>query len=97
VKCYFDKHNIEPKALLLLDNAPDHHDNLDTSQTCLPAEVVHLSPSTTLLTQPMDQGVIRNVKATYLCSTFKYLIVKTGEDKQQSVRLCGKTTSFWMP
>jgi hypothetical protein len=61
MKSYREERNTEPKALLLLDNAPGYPDNLDTLRTCFPVEVVYLPPNTTSLLKPMDQGVISNV------------------------------------
>jgi hypothetical protein len=80
VKCYCKEHNIEPKALLLLDNAPGHPDNLHNLQTCIPVGVVYLPPNTTSLIQAMDQGVTSNFKAYYLHRTFKQLVQKTGDE-----------------
>ncbi|KAL1243195.1 Tigger transposable element-derived protein [Trichinella spiralis] len=38
VKRYCEEKSMEPKALLLLDNAPGHPENLELLQTCIPVE-----------------------------------------------------------
>jgi hypothetical protein len=89
VNHYCKECNIESKALLMLDNAPGHPDNLDILRTCVPVEVVYLAPYTTSLLQPMDQGVISNFKTYYLRCTFKQLVEKTGGEGKQSI------SQFW--
>ena len=56
---------LPPKAILLLDNAPSHPDveclcSSDGDVTC-----VYLPPNTTSLIQPMDQGILENIKCLY--------------------------------
>lgn len=89
VKRFCQTENLEPKALLLLDNAPGHPSNLDTLQTDIPVEVIFLPPNTTSLIQPMDQMVIANFKAYYLRHTFRQLIEKTDSEEKQTIR------QFW--
>lgn len=53
------------RALLVLDNAPAHPDiecltSTDGLITCL-----YLPPNTTSVIQPMDQGVLENIKCRY--------------------------------
>ncbi|XP_057663122.1 tigger transposable element-derived protein 1-like [Diorhabda carinulata] len=57
--------------------------------TCIPVEVVFLSPNTTALIQPINQGVILNFKAYYLRRTFKQMFEKTDGEENKSVR------EFW--
>lgn len=85
VKRYCDLNNFEPKALLLLDNAPSHPVNLSELITCIPVEIVFLPPNTTSLIQPMDQGAIANFKAHYLRRTFQQLIDKTEGGSKQTI------------
>ena len=66
VKTYCEKHNFEKKALLLMDNAPGHPVDLDSSSTGIKVEVVFLPPNTTSLLQPMDQGTITAFNAYYV-------------------------------
>ena len=77
VKRYYDFKQRELKTLLLIDNAPSHPTHLSELTTCIPVEVVFLSPNTTSLIQPMDLGVISNFKAYFLRRTFRQLIDKT--------------------
>ncbi|XP_067119167.1 tigger transposable element-derived protein 1-like [Centruroides vittatus] len=94
VKRYCEFKKLEPKSLLLIDNAPSHPTHLSDLTTCIPVEVVFLRPHTTSLIQPMDQGVISNFgqpnfKAYYLQRTFLQLINKTDGADKQSIR------DFW--
>ena len=86
VKRYCEVKNLEPKALLLIDNAPTH---LSELTTCIPIEVVFLPPNTTSLIQPMGQGVVSTFKAYYLRRIFQQLIDKTDEGDKQSI------SNFW--
>ena len=58
------------KIVLLVDNCPAHPsiDNLVST------ELIFLSPNTTSKLQPMDQGVIRSLKAHYQAISIKKLI-----------------------
>ncbi|KAK2578211.1 hypothetical protein KPH14_000945 [Odynerus spinipes] len=89
VKRYCESKQLEPKGLLLIDNAPSHPTQLSDLATCISVEVVFLPPNTTSLIQPMDQGVISNFKAYYLRRTFRQLIDKTDGEGKQSIR------DFW--
>ena len=73
VKSYCERNVLEKKALLILDNAPGHPQNLSEFQTCLPVEIIFTPPNTTSILQPMDQGVIATFKAYYIRKTFKQL------------------------
>jgi hypothetical protein len=66
VQRYCEENDLEPRALLVLDNAPGHPENLDSLRSLLPTEVVFLPPNMTSLIQPMDQNVISNFKLYYL-------------------------------
>ena len=89
VKRYCEFKKLEPKALLLIDNAPSYPTHLSDITTCIPVERVFLPPNTTSLIQPMDQGVISNFKGYYLRRTSRQLIDKTDGEGKQSIR------DFW--
>jgi hypothetical protein len=75
VQRYCEENGLEPKAMLVLDNAPGHPKNLDSLRSLLPVEVVFLPPNTI---EPMDQNVISNFK-------LHYLVEETdGKNKQSS-------------
>jgi hypothetical protein len=86
VQRYYEENDLEPRALLVLDNAPGHPENLDSLRSLLPVEVVFLPPNTTSLIQPMDQDVIPNFKLYYLRRTFKELAEETDGKDKQSIR-----------
>ncbi|KRY26890.1 Tigger transposable element-derived protein 1 [Trichinella spiralis] len=85
VKRYCEEKSMEPKALLLLDNAPGHPENLELLQTCIPVEVVYPLLYNTSLLQLMDQILILNFKAYEPRRTFKTLLQKAESVGQQSV------------
>ncbi|XP_029054068.1 tigger transposable element-derived protein 1-like [Osmia bicornis bicornis] len=89
VKRYCEFKKLEPKALLLIDNAPSHPTHLSDLTTCIPVEMVFLPPNITSLIQPMHHGVISNFKAYYLRRTFRQLNDKTNGEDKQSIR------DFW--
>ncbi|XP_066950700.1 tigger transposable element-derived protein 1-like [Macrobrachium rosenbergii] len=67
VKDYCRENKIPFKILLILDNAPDHPQNIgDINEN---VKVVFLPPNTTSLIQPMDQGAVATFKAYYLRNT----------------------------
>ena len=55
----FQKEN--RKIALIIDNCPAHPTIADLSNV----KLIFLSPNTTLVSQPMDQGVIKCLKAFY--------------------------------
>ena len=65
------------KIVLIIDNCPAHPnvDNLKGIQ------LVFLPPNTTSKTQPMDQGVIRTLKAFYRTNVVRRQIKYVDEDK----------------
>ena len=64
------------KIVILVDNCPAHSsiDNVST-------ELIFLLPNTTSKRQPMDQGVIRSLKAHYKTMSIKKLIKAIGKKK----------------
>lgn len=86
VKKYCEDINVEPRALLILDNAPCHPTNLSTLSTEFPVEVVFLPLNTTSILQPMEQGVIATFKAYYLRRTLSQLIEECDVENRQSMR-----------
>jgi hypothetical protein len=86
VQRYCEENDLQPRAMLVLDNAPDHPENLDSLLSLLPVKVVFLPPNTTLLIQSMDQNVISNVKLCCLRRTCKELVEETDGKDKQSIR-----------
>ena len=65
------------KVLLIVDNCPAH---LETG--CLkPIELCFLPPNTPSITQPMDLGVIRSLKAKYRSRMIQQIIKAIDENK----------------
>ena len=69
------------KVVLILDNCPAHPtiDNLKS------IELIFLPPNTTSKLQPMDQGVIRSLKAYYKASSLQRLVVAIDKGKDLPV------------
>ena len=62
------------KIALIVDNCPAHPKVDVNSQSLNAIELIFLPPNTTSKTQPMDQGVIRSLKAFYHHSIIKRYI-----------------------
>ncbi|XP_035226997.1 tigger transposable element-derived protein 1-like [Stegodyphus dumicola] len=71
VKLYLAEKGLPFKVLLLMDCAEGHATDLQYDGV----QIEILTPNTTSLTQPMDQGVIRAFKALYTPSTIEGLIL----------------------
>lgn len=81
VRRFSEKKNIDPKAILLLDNCSAHSSKnreliSDDGKIC----VVFLPPRTTSLIQPMDQRVIYSLKTKYRKRLILELLQMEGED-----------------
>ena len=62
------------RAILLLDNAPSHPDVDSLRSDDGEISCVYLPPNTTSLIQPMDQGVLQNIKRHYKCDLLLCLL-----------------------
>ncbi|KAF2362688.1 DDE superfamily endonuclease domain [Trinorchestia longiramus] len=83
VEQYCQNNSLSNKVLLILDNAPGQSATL--SNICENVKVIFLPPNTTLLLQPMAQGVIAAFKAYYLRKTFQQAILATTENTSLSL------------
>eukprot|EP00117_Sycon_ciliatum_P011952 scpid40580/ scgid13208/ Tigger transposable element-derived protein 2 len=59
------KLGLPAEAVLLLDNAPSHPDTTALCSSDGKITCMFLPPNTTSLIQPMDQGVLENIKSLY--------------------------------
>ena len=87
VEWHLQQKQIEFKVLLILDNAPRHPQSLQVLHEDV--EVVFLSPNTTTVIWPMDQGVIKTFKANYS----KHVIVRLHISMDQNPNL--DIMQFW--
>lgn len=71
VKKYFEEEALEFKVLLLIGNAPDHPESVCYDNENV--EVVFLPPDTTSMLQPLGQGIIWFLKATYTCQVSDHI------------------------
>jgi hypothetical protein len=72
------------RILLVLDNAFGHPAHLDDFHPDV--KVVFLPPNTTMLIQPIDQGVMTNFKAYCLRMTFAQALAATNRDTDMTLR-----------
>lgn len=89
----FDKEmSVKCKVLLLLDNCSAHHVNAHLSTV----EVLVLPPNTTAKLQPVDQGVIANIKVCYRRRVIERLLIdiRTAENSADLKVLLVKATFF---
>lgn len=82
------QHNLEPTALLVLDNCTAHHegDNHLLQSDDGKIQVIYLPPNVTSECQPMDQAVINAVKIRYKRKLMLYLVMEN-EDMPLEERL----------
>jgi len=66
VREHLKSQNLPQKAVLLIDNAPSHPDDLKLKDGNI--FVKFLPPNVTALIQPMDKGVIASMKKNYRTS-----------------------------
>lgn len=92
VKCYLKEKDLDFKVLLLVDNAQGHLEDVRFAHDKV--EVVFLPPSTTSILQPLDQGVIRRVKATYTCLVFNHVRSAMDAQSDKDVIACWKAFNF---
>ena len=71
------------RAILLLDNAPSHPDVDSLRSDAGEISCVYLPPNTTSLIQPMDQGVLQNIKRRYKCD----LLLRLLDDEADSMNM----------
>lgn len=94
---HFNKtNNLPNRALLLLDNAPSHPDVSELTNGEIKA--VFLPPNVTSLLQPMDQGVLQNMKLAYKKRFLRSLIEEdsgslTMQQKIKNINL--KDVVYW--
>ena len=85
---YLKDKNLPIKALLVLDNAPSHPSTEHLQYDDGKIEAIFLPPNTTSVIQPMDQGVLENVKRRYRRDLLRKLLLAdepTGEDPELGV------------
>jgi len=68
------------KILLLLDNAPVHPINIELSNI----ELFYFPPNVTSLIQPLDQGIINNLKSFYKKEMSKKILFEYDNEKNNN-------------
>lgn len=72
VKRFSEENDLEPRAILLIDNAPSHPNTEELSVGDIRAEF--LPPNVTAILQPMDQGILQTLKLIYRKKFLRTLI-----------------------
>lgn len=67
VSGYLQEKNLPQRAILILDNAPVHPKDLALKHPWI--RVIYMPPNCSCLIQPMDQAVIKSLKAFYVRRT----------------------------
>ena len=80
IETYNKDHNLDNKAMLILDNASVHP--VELGQLYPHIKIVFLPPNTTSLIQPLDQGIIANFKVFYLRCTLEKLAFAIAENNE---------------
>lgn len=88
VEQFLKSKNLPRKALLLLDNAPSHPAELIDGDI----KTIFLPPNVTSLIQPLDQGVLENLKRNYKRCLLRALL--DGLEENCSVSDCLKKVSL---
>ena len=78
------------KILLILDNCTAHPPNVELTNI----EMVFLPPNTTSLIQPMDQGIIKNLKGHYRAKLSSRLISELDNDSSRQMKDVVKTVNL---
>ena len=86
IEVYCKRSNLDCKALLLLNNAPGHSQELNNIDPRI--TVMFIPPNTSSLLPPLDQGIISTFKAYYLKKTMKHLVSATSTNEDSVL-------SFW--
>jgi hypothetical protein len=87
VNKYLEQEGLSFKVLLIIDNAPSH----PTSIAIENEYVVFLPPNTTSLLQPLDQGIIRCVKAKYTRLVFEQIRAAIDAEPNLEIMECWKS------
>lgn len=88
VEIYLNKMNIDFKAVLILDNAPNHPHKLQGAHPNL--KVIFWSPNTAALLQPMNRGIFQIFKLCYIRRTFKIILDTIKNDLNKDIIQCWK-------
>ena len=87
IKEYCRKENLSEKALIIVDNASSHPHHVNLLHEGI--QIYFLPPNTTSIIQPMDQGVIAQVKVNYMKRCLRQMLHATTADENITVK------EFW--
>lgn len=96
VREFLIQRNLQPKAVLLMDNCSAHHcgDAICSDDGLIQA--LFLPPNVTSIAQPMDQGVIQNIKLIYR-EKLEMSILSSSETLDKALKkITLKDVVFWL-
>lgn len=86
VKKNLNEKNLQPKAILLLDNATCHWNEEVLKTNDGNIFTVFLPPNTTSLIQPLDQGIIKALKQIYRKNLLNELLMIDGTNLSEKLK-----------
>ncbi|XP_039627277.1 jerky protein homolog-like [Polypterus senegalus] len=96
VKAFNKENGLPPRALLLIDNAPSHPEEMQV--VCDDIKAIFLPPNVTSILQPMDQGVLQALKQNYRKMLLRSLLEDNEEltilDKLKKMNI--KDVIYWV-
>uniref|UniRef100_A0A8C4SMY0 HTH CENPB-type domain-containing protein n=1 Tax=Erpetoichthys calabaricus TaxID=27687 RepID=A0A8C4SMY0_ERPCA len=96
VKTFNKENGLPPRALLLIDNAPSHPEEMQL--VCDDIKAIFLPPNVTSILQPMDQGVLQALKQNYRKMLLRSLLEDNEEltilDKLMKMNI--KDVIYWV-
>ncbi|XP_062817880.1 tigger transposable element-derived protein 1-like isoform X2 [Anolis carolinensis] len=92
VKKYLQEEGLDFKVLLIIDNSPGHPESIRFEDEDV--KVVFLPPNTSALLQPLEQGIIQFVKATYTRLVFDCILSAIDADPNVDIIQCWRSFSI---
>jgi hypothetical protein len=96
LRAFYKRIPIHKKALLLLDNASPHVAGLKTTPPPGHIRVVFFPANATSIYQPLDQGIIQNLKHHYRKKWMRWMIAILDRGLDPHVRMNLSYTLFWV-
>lgn len=96
VKAFNKENELPPSALLLIDNAPSHPEEMQL--VCGDIKAIFLPPNVTSILQPMDQGVLQALKQNYRKMLLRSLLEENEEMTilQKLKKITIKDVIYWV-
>ena len=96
LRAFYRRIPIHKKALLLLDNASPHVAGLKSTPPPGHIKVVFFPANATSVYQPLDQGIIQNLKHHYRKKWLRWMIAILDRGLDPHLRMNISYTLFWV-